>query len=434
MNVKKLLKKQKSAVMPSESVKRRIAADCGVGEETVTNAGGGVAVKSRGNKIIAACACCCAAAAVTACAMILLNPSTAPTLPNVIETDFGTISTATEFYAYSAVSVGSMLDGTDLESSASGFALANYDANTSISTEITEQQKKTLDKYAVFATGMLGEGRITGSCTVADIDGYEFKLNIGYSDGFGSSADTVLYFNKVADSVKIDGDEEEFAIEGVLVKGGVSFPVEGWYETETEGDEIEHGIEFTAYTSQDRKSYIKMEYEYESETGETESKLVVSVYENDDLTEKAKIKGETGEDTSFKVEIERPTEQENVKEKIKIKFNPYEDNGKKVMHVNADFGGNMHELIMQNRPEEQGGGFEFIPRGNGNWQGEFEDEKDETKDKEDKEDKKDKEDNEDKDEPVPPPDHPDHPDHPDFPDYPDYGWGEPTVPPYGLGD
>lgn len=403
MNVKKLLKQQKSAIMPSDSVKRRVAADCGIEQEVVTNAGGGVAVKAKRNAVVAACAGLCAVAAATACAIIFLNPSAPSITPDVI--NFGSVSSATEFYAYSAVSIGTMLDSTDLTSVASAFALADtYDTTSTISTEITDLQKKTLDKYAVFATGMLGEGKITSSCTVADIDGYEFKLNIGYSDGFGSSADTVLYFNKVEGTVKVDGDEEEYAINGILVKGDVSFPVEGKYETETDGSETESEIEFIAYTSLDKTSYIQIGYEHESETDKTESELVVRVHESGKETEKAKIKGETGEDTSFKVEIERPTAEENVNEKIKIEFNPFEEEGKKVMYVDAEFGGNKHELIMQNRPWEQGGGFDFITRGKGAENGNLPGFEDDWDDKEDKENEKDKE------EPNP------------FPEFPGFGW------------
>ncbi|MGN1104542.1 MAG: hypothetical protein ACI4QI_06675 [Candidatus Coproplasma sp.] len=418
MNVRKLLKQQKSAVMPSDSVKRRIAADCGVNEDTVTNAGG-AAVKTRRNVAISVCACCCAAVAAITCAVILLNPAAPSIMPDVIDSDFGTISSATEFYAYSAVSVGNMLDGTDLTDMASAFGLTDsYDAYSTISTEITDLQKKILDKYSVFATGMLGGGKITGSCTAADREGYEYKLNIGYNDGFGSSSETVLYFNKVEGTVKFDGDEEKYEIEGILVKDDVSFPVEGKYKTETDGDETENEIEFTAYTSLDKKSYIKMEYEYESEEGETESKLVISIYENDNLTEKAKIKGETGEDTSFEVDVERPDENENVK----IQFNPFEENGEKIMQVDAWFGEYKHELIMQNKPWEQGGGFDFINRSDGNEQEEPDDDWDDWDDWDDKDDK---------DEPVIP--SPEYPDDWDKDNEKDWEYENPYVPPYGSG-
>lgn len=416
MNVKKLLKQQKSAVMPSDSVKRRIAADCGIEQEVVTNAGGGVAVKTKRNAVVAACVCCCCCAAVaTACVISILNSSTPPITPDVI--NFGSVSSATEFYAYSAVSVGNMLDGTNLTNVASAFALADtYDTTSTTSTEITDLQKKILDKYAVFATGMLGEGKITSSYTTVDKAGYEFKLGIGYSDGFGSLAETVLYFNKVEGSIKVDGDEEQFAIKGELVKGNVSFPVEGKYETETDGDETESEIEFKVYTSSDENSFIQIGYEHSSDTGETESELVVKVYENNDLTEKAKIKGETGEDTSFEVDVEHPDGGDDVK----IKFNPFEEDGKKVMHVDAIFGDGEHKLVMQNRPEGQGGGFDFIQRiddyfPDNDDHDEVEDDDrepsidfdDDEKDKTDKEDNEDREDREDKEDidDLPPPPH-----------------------------
>ncbi|MGN1104534.1 MAG: hypothetical protein ACI4QI_06635, partial [Candidatus Coproplasma sp.] len=414
--VKKLLKKEKSAVMPSDSVKRRIMADCGVDGETATNAGGGTAVKVKRNIAVSVGVCCAAAVAAITCAIILVKPSTPSTVPDVF--NFGTVSSATEFYAYSAVSVGNMLDGIDSSSTASAYALAvPYGTSSDISAEITDLQKKTLDKYAVFATGMLGEGKITSSCTTADIDGYEFKLNVGYNDVFGSSSETVLYFNKVEGTIKIDGDDEEYEIEGVLIKGDVSYPVEGKYEIEKDGNETENELVFTAYTSLDRNSYIRMKYEYEVEDDEIESKVVVTVRENGDDVETAVINGETGEDTSFNVEIERYDG-----ENVEIKFNPYEENGEKFMQVDAWFGEYKHELIMQNKPWEQGGGFDFINRSSG--------EPVEPDDWEDWDD--DKEDKDDKDEPIiPPPDYPD--DDWDKDDEKDWEYESPYVPPYGLG-
>ena len=71
---------------------------------------------------------------------------------------------------------------------------------------------------------------------------------------------------------------------------------------------------------------------------------------------------------------------------IQIKFNPVEDNGERFMYIDAAFGESEHKLIMQNRPKEDGGGFDFLPRGNGNQHGGL------GGDKEDKEDKDDKED------------------------------------------
>ena len=374
MNVKKLLKKHSSEIMPTESVKRQIIADCGLCEEVSAPVGGGAAAKARRRAGVSVAAVGAAAVVALTCVLIFLKPTSSGIVPDV--TNFGTIDSATDFYAYGAVSIGNMLDGTGVTNGASAFSTSETQA-----LEVSEEQKKTLDKYAVFATGVLGEGKITSSCTAADREGYEYKLGIGYADGFGGSAETTLYYNKVEGSIKVDDGEEEYAIEGELVTGSVSYPVTGKYETETDGNESENEIEFIAYTSVDRNSYIKMKYEYEVETGETESKYVISVYENGKLTEKAKIKGETGDETAFEVDVER-----TFGDNIQIKFNPVEDNGERFMYIDAAFGESEHKLIMQNRPKEDGGGFDFLPRGNGNQQGGF------GGDKEDKEDKNDKED------------------------------------------
>lgn len=390
MNVKKLLKKQSSAVMPTDSVKRKIKADCGLCDEVSTPVGG-AAAKTKRNVGISVAAVGAAAVVALTCVLIFLKPASSGITPAI--TNFGTIDSATDFYAYGAVSIGNMLDGTGSTSVASAFSASATQAQ-----EVSDEQKKTLDKYAVFATGTLGEGKITSSCTAADREGYEYKLGIGYTDEFGSLTERTLYYNKVAGSVKVDDGEEEYAIEGELVTGSVSYPVTGKYETETDENESENEIEFIAYTSVDRKSYIKMKYEYEVETGETESKYVVSVYENGNLTEKAKIKGETGDKTTFEVDVER-----TFGDNVQIKFNPVEDNGERFMYIDAAFGESEHKLVMHNRPKEDGGGFDFLPRGNGNQQGGFggdkedKDDKEDIKDKDDKDDKEDIKDKEDKD-------------------------------------
>ncbi|MGN0806110.1 MAG: hypothetical protein ACI4MC_03650, partial [Candidatus Coproplasma sp.] len=120
MNVKKLLKKQSSAIMPTDRIKRQIKADCGICDEATAPAGGGAAVKARRKFGFSLAACCAAAIVALSCVLIFLKPfAPASVVPDV--TDFGTISSATEFYAYSAVSVGNMLDGTEYINVASAF-------------------------------------------------------------------------------------------------------------------------------------------------------------------------------------------------------------------------------------------------------------------------------------------------------------------------
>ncbi len=358
MRIKRLLKKQSSAVMPNQNVKERIKADCGIRGESSVTVGGTSAVKVKRRVGISVAAVCAAAAVALTTALILIKPA-APfsPLPDVFE--FGTVSSATDFYAYGAVSVGNMLDYSENTAVASTFS-AYVRADAPEETEVTEGQKLVLDKYAVFATGILGDGKITSSYAAADKEGYEYKLGIGYTDGFGGDAEKTLYFNKVEGTIKREEDEEEFAIVGELVTGNISYPVEGKYETEADGGETENEIEFTAFTSSDRRSYIKIEHEYESEAEGTEIEYVISVYDNGKLIEKAEIKGETGEETSYEVDVVRTDEDD-----VKIKFTPAEHYGKNVMEVDADFGGREHKLIMRPRPKEEGGGHHFTPRDNG---------------------------------------------------------------------
>lgn len=344
MNVKKLLKENSLAIMPSESVKNRIKADCTVCEEQPLRMGKTVALRRKVGVSVAAVGMAIVGA-VTAI-LICLNGSvpTSP-LPDVIQ--FGSISSATDFYAYSAVSVGNMLDST-VSDVASTYAFAMPVSKISIS------QKGLLGKYATFATGALGDGKITSSYDVNDKQNYQYKLGVGYLDGFGVSEDKILYFNKIEESIKIEDGEEEFDIVGELISGGVSYPIEGNYELETDGDESESGVEFTAYTSADKKSYIVVEYEVESNstTNEVESEFVITVYERGKLFERATIKNQS---KNNEYELDVTSDGENVK----LKFNPDEKDGKKLMGVHASFGEEDFKLIM--RPQDDfDDGFDFI--------------------------------------------------------------------------
>lgn len=347
MNVKKLLKKNSSAILPSESVKNRIKNDCGVVAETAVQSGASVAAKRKVGISVAAVGT--AIVGVVTAILICVNPVAPSPLPDVI--NFGSISSATDFYACSAVSVGNMLDGEN-----GGFASSSASVYSAMPVaKITDGQKSVLGKYATFATGFLGNGKITSTYTLAEKSDYEYKLGIGYSDGFGVSEDKILYFNKLAESDNTDDDEEEFAIVGELVTGGVSYPVEGTYESETDGEESENEVEFIAYTSADKSSYIAVEYESEvnSSTGESESKFVITVFQNGKLAERAKVNGESG-DEEYEVDVINADG-----EKIKLKFNPDEKDGKKLMGVHASFGDDEHKLIM--RPQNDNyDWFDFI--------------------------------------------------------------------------
>lgn len=344
MNVKKLLKENSSAILPGENVKNRIKADCTVCEDVPVRLGKTVALKRKVGISVAAVGMAIVGA-VTAILICLNGSLPASPLPEVIQ--FGSISSATDFYSYSAVSVGNMLDSTSTS------LASTYSLTTPLS-KISSVQKGLLGKYATFATGALGDGKITSSYTTNDKQDYQYKLGIGYLDGFGVSEEKVLYFNKIEESIKIEEDEEEFDIVGELVSGGVSYLVEGNYELERDGEESESEVEFTAYTSADKNSYIVVEYEVESNSviNEVESEFVITVYEKGKLVESATIKSQ-GENDGYELNVTSGGE------KVKLKFNPDEKDGKKLMGVHASFGDEDFKLIM--RPQNSlDDGFDFI--------------------------------------------------------------------------
>lgn len=342
MNVKKLLKRNSSAILPSESVKNRITSDCGTVTEEAVRSGNAVA-KKRKTAISLAAVGMAVVAALTA-TLICLNPVSSSPVPDVIK--FGSISSATDFYACSAVSVGNMLAESEENLAATETVSASSYAFTATPvSKITVEQKEIVGKYAVFATGFLGDGKITSTRTVAEKEGYGYKLGVGYSDGFGVSDDKILYYNEIKNGENQKG-EEEYSIVGELVSGGVSYPISGKYECESDGSESESETEFVVYTSSDRLSYIAVEYEREvnSATGEVESEFVVSVYKNGRLAEKATVNGEVGDD-GYAVDVLFG------EGSVKLKFNRDEQDGKKLMGVHASFDDDDHKLIM--RPQDE---------------------------------------------------------------------------------
>lgn len=371
-DVKKLLKEQGEEILPDKNLKHKIMYDSGVFEEQTCAVGrsgsAAVAVKRR---VVTVAAVLAAVAVALTSVLFLFNSKkdTPPYSPAI--TDFGSVSSATDFYAYGAVSVGGMLDGEG------GISLAStLSEGASVSTEclfmtvstltdsvllsanspVTDDQKSTIDKYALFATGILGGGKITSDCRAADKEGYEYKLDVGYSDGFGGESASILYFNKVEKSKSGKDDENEFSIEGELVTGNASYPVDGKYETKEKGHETENEIEFKAYTSYDRMSYIKMEYEYEVSEDEVEKEVVITVVKNGVPVEKAKISGETEQEkTSFVIEVERDG-QDNVS--LEFKYADWES--QPIMDVKAKFGDEEHQFFMRSNPKENGGGYEYF--------------------------------------------------------------------------
>ena len=144
-------------------------------------------------------------------------------------------------------------------------------------------------------------------------------MKIGYTDLLGNAAHYTLYYNKhfLSAEQKEDEKEEEYAIEGVLVAEGRTYPVSGNYETESEEDETEGELFFRAYLDEEKSSYIEVTQEYESENEdgeqEVEREYVYSRYENGKRVERTTVEYESEEG---ELELKLTIEQENVRDEL----------------------------------------------------------------------------------------------------------------------
>ena len=320
-DIKKLLSENRSDVLPDDGLKERIRHELGYDDASpaLAYAHGGQTAGSRKKFIIAAGAA--AAAAVIALSVILPvalrggDPGTnTPGLPG---NKFSQITDADSFYAYGAVSVGTILSAAD-NTELGAFALTSAsvrdrdddddddddddhtgDQETDFGN--TEDVAATVNRYMALVESLLGEGSIEG--TVAEnVDGYDCMMTVAYTDLLGGSVSYTMYYDKTLLSSETDDDEteEDYSLEGVLVVGNERYPVEGSYETETNGEESDAEMNFRAYMSDDRRSYIAVEQEHESESedgeNETETEYVYSVYRDGELVERTTVEYEAEDD------------------------------------------------------------------------------------------------------------------------------------------
>lgn len=326
-DIKKLLSENRSDVLPDDGLKERIRHELGYDDASpaLAYAHGGQTAGSRKKFIIAAGAA--AAAAVIALSVILPvalrggDPGTnTPGLPG---NKFSQITDADSFYAYGAVSVGTILSAAD-NTELGAFALTSAslrdrdddddddddhtgDQETDFGN--TEDVAATVNRYMALVESLLGEGSIEG--TVAEnVDGYDCMMTVAYTDLLGGSVSYTMYYNKTLIGSETDGDEteEDYSLEGVLVVGDERYPVEGRYETESEDGESEISMSFRAYMSDDRRSYIAVEQEHETESedgeNETETEYVYSIYRDGALVERTAVEYESeGDELELKMTI-----------------------------------------------------------------------------------------------------------------------------------
>lgn len=311
-DIKKMLKAQAKDVLPDEKLRESIKQELGyrAAEEAPVLAradGGNEQVKGK-RKVMMPLVALAVILLVLAIVLPFALPGSSPTvLPG--GNKFADITNADSFYAYGAASVGSLLAS---ESDASTVRAMKDGAAQE------EKHIETVNRYMALVEGLLSEDAIEATAAEGNEE-YQYGMKIGYTDLLGNAAHYTLYYNKHFLSAEQEEDEkeEEYAIEGVLVAEGKTYPVSGNYETESEEDETEGELFFRAYLDEAKSAYIEVTQEYESENEdggqEVEREYVYSRYENGKRVERTTVEYESEEG---ELELKLTIEQENVRDEL----------------------------------------------------------------------------------------------------------------------
>lgn len=356
-DIKKLLRKDAKNILPDDRIKDSIKKELGYNDvqSSLAYAHGGERTSDGKRKIIiSVCAAALAVVLILGIALPLaLMRSGDPTdiTPGPIVNKFNNITDADSFYAYGAVSIGSIINSADntalpsavLTSAASGDYAESYAdsrrGNDNFSSADSEEIMETVTKYMALVESLMGNGEIGGVITEGT-DGYQHAMTVTYTDLLGETVSYSMMYNKtLIDSETDDGEtEENYSINGVLLIGDTSYPVDGSYESETEDDETESGMSFRAYLTDDRRSFISVEQEYETETDddetETETEYVYSVYSNGRIVEQTTVEYEQEDD-----ELELMMTIKSGSHTETLTFKDETEHGKRILRVSGNLDG-----------------------------------------------------------------------------------------------
>ncbi|MCD8371818.1 MAG: hypothetical protein LUD27_00760 [Clostridia bacterium] len=275
--------------------------------------------------------------------------------------NFANFESDTEVFGFSAASAGMIISAMN-ETETAGEATASLSkAAVSTATTVTDEETiNTLNSYMTLVENLLGSGGYTFDSETSDNENYEVKLTISCGGLTGENTEYVMYYNETLLNTKTDYDEGEteteeiYKIEGILVLGEASYPLEGIKETSTESSlfktetETEHQLTVTLSET----SYMKVEQEISEEDGESEQEYKYSIYENGVRTESCSFEYEQEKDET---EIEMTytsggvtqvfcfeKETELGKEVIKIKVGSNSSSATYTVSIETDANGNSY--------------------------------------------------------------------------------------------
>ena len=346
-NVKKIMAKHKSEILPDKKIKDNVRRELGFDGTQYTAAyahGGEQTADVRRNKIIVLCAAALAVVLLLGTIIPVLMKNRKPIVPSV-SNKFAQITDATSFYAYGAASVGTLLASSDsLPTVRKLSASLPTVRKLSASAETEKSRLTTVNRYMSLVESLLSEQNIVSNMILGE-RGYRYGMTVKHTDLHGNEISYRLYYDKypaatesedknyygvtrndkiselkISDGestdykayngYKIDNEynidknddktEKDYSIKGILLIGEAEFFVEGVYETENDGGESESELYFKAFTNAEKTSYIEVRQKHERETKsdetEIEQEYVYSVYVDGVLTERTEIEYETEKD------------------------------------------------------------------------------------------------------------------------------------------
>jgi len=338
-NVKKLLSSSASEILPDDKVKENIKIQLGAHstqtERAYAHGGSETSAKKRNLTLII-----CAFAILIAVIFCIFIPNLFKkgALNNLDK--FNSITTTSDFYAYGAASVGSLVSSDNTE-------------NRTYS--LSDNEKQTVNKYMSLVEELLSDGVIEHTDKKQKNGNFEYVMKVKYKDLLGEPVEYTMYYNRTYLGGEKEDDEQEskYSISGVLVIGENEYEVEGKIEIESEEDEEEITTYFRAYT--DENSYIEVlqENETENENGESEveKKYHYSVYEKGKRIERTLVEYENEDgELSLKMTVEK----DGAKDELRFKK---ERNQTSTINVFAKMGGEDMNFKINIKNDKHGNGY-----------------------------------------------------------------------------
>ena len=384
-NVKKIMAKHKSEILPDKKIKDNVRRELGFDGTQYSAAyahGGEQTADVRRNKIIVLCAAVLAVVLLLAAIIPALMKNRKPIVPSV-SNKFAQITDAASFYAYGAASVGTLLASSDSMPTVRKLSASLPTVRKlSASAETEKSRLTTVNRYMSLVESLLSEQNIVSNM-ISGERGYRYGMTVKHTDLHGNEISYRLYYDKYPTATesenknyygvnrddkiselkisdgespdykayngyKIDNvynidksndkTEKDYSIKGILLIGGAEYFVEGVYETENDGGESESELYFKAFTNAEKTSYIevrqKHERETESDETEIEQEYVYSVYVDGVLTERTEIEYETEKDElELKMSVTKGGETET------LLFKGEFENGERILRARGKVNG-----------------------------------------------------------------------------------------------